>query len=778
MPTIEINGQSLEAEDGQMIIEVADAAGIYIPRFCYHEKLTVAANCRMCMVEVEKAPKPLAACATPVADGMKISTRSTLAREAQQGTMEFLLINHPLDCPVCDQGGECPLQDQAVGYGKSESRFYENKRVVKDKDIGPLIAMEMTRCIHCTRCVRFGQEVAGIMELGTTGRGEHMEIGTYVEQSMDSEVSGNVIDLCPVGALTDKTYRFSARPWELSSHDAISPHDCVGTNINIQTADGQVKRVVSRANEKINECWISDRDRYSYQALQCEDRLTEPMVRENGQWRTVDWQTALEVSADGIKKTITKNGADSFGALVSPTATTEEGYLTQKLVRGLGCQNVDHRLRQRDFSHDDITPAYPGLGSDIEQLERASTIVLIGSNIRKEQPLLGLRVRKASEQGSQVSAINSYAYDYNFDLHGECVVTPSQIPATLARIIKHITRQSNQNLPKEVDRLATGKINEEERKIAESLIEQGHGGHVILGLSAISHDDYSALYALAETLSTISGATLGILSESNSPGLSLAGCLPTGPSNGALSGKHTMQMLSGELSAMLLVGVEPELDCLAADQAKMAQSALEFGVLMTAFKPVDDTGLNVLLPMATFAETSGSYINCSGLSQSFKGAIQPPHDARPGWKILRVLGNMLKLNGFDYMSSPEVTAEVQVPQQRSSLLKSWRLGEVTQPDMSNQIDLQRIVDVPLYRVDPIVRRASALQSVSDTPVPSARLSAAQAKKLNITNGSTVNAHHGNAVVELPVSIDSSIPDGCVWIPSGYQETARLALPVS
>ena len=375
---IEVNGVEFEASPGQMIIEVTDAADIYVPRFCYHRKLSVAANCRMCLVEVEKAPKPLPACATPVADGMKVFTKSALAISAQKAVMEFLLINHPLDCPICDQGGECELQDIAMGYGGGISRFNERKRVVKDKDLGPLISTDMTRCIHCTRCVRFGQEIAGIQELGTIGRGENTEISTYIESSVDHELSGNIIDVCPVGALNNKPYRFSARAWEMAQFPTVSPHDCAGSNINAHVMQGKLKRVVPRVNESINETWIADRDRFSCEAVYADDRLETPMVRIEGEWRECGWDEALEVAARGLQSV-----DGNLAALVSPSATTEEGYLAARLVRHLGSGNLDHRLRRRDFRQQNLDPVFPWLGMPIEDVEQLQSILVVGSNLRR-----------------------------------------------------------------------------------------------------------------------------------------------------------------------------------------------------------------------------------------------------------------------------------------------------------------------------------------------------------------------------------------------------------
>ena len=434
MVKIEIDGKPIHAPDGAMIIEVADEVGIPIPRFCYHKHLSIAANCRMCLVEVDKVKKPVPACATPVTEGMRVYTKSKVAVDAQRGTMEFLLINHPLDCPICDQGGECDLQELSIGYGSDVSRYNENKRVVRDKNLGSLISTDMTRCIHCTRCVRFGQEVAGLMELGATGRGEHMEIGTYVEHAMTSEVSGNVIDLCPVGALTSKPYRYTSRPWELTSFDSTAPHDCLGSNIQVQIRDGEVMRVLPRENNDVNLTWLSDRDRFSYQGLNSSDRLKTPMIKQDGEWCETDWETALQFTVSGLRSVMTRGGADGLGALISPSATTEEMYLLQKLMRGLGSAHIDHRLRQLDFSDQDLAPAFPSLGIPLQKLDDLGAALLIGSNIRKEQPVAAIRLRRAALKGGRMMFINPVNYDFNFPVHTRITVDPVQMEHELAGV--------------------------------------------------------------------------------------------------------------------------------------------------------------------------------------------------------------------------------------------------------------------------------------------------------------------------------------------------------
>jgi NADH-quinone oxidoreductase subunit G len=778
MVTIEVNGRSLQAAKGSMIIQATDAAGIYIPRFCYHDKLSIAANCRMCLIEVENAPKPLPACATPVTEGMKVFTRSDLARDAQKGVMEFLLINHPLDCPICDQGGECPLQDLALGYGKDVSRYSDKKRVVHDKDIGPLITTEMTRCIHCTRCVRFGQEIAGIMEIGATGRGEHMEIGTFIERSVDSELSGNVIDLCPVGALTSKPYRFTARAWELISHDSISPHDCVGSNLNVQTRGNRVMRVLPRDNESINECWLSDRDRYSYEALNSADRLRSPMIRADGRWAAADWNTALEFAAAGLCKVIDKHGAEQLGALAAPTATLEEFYLLQKLVRGLGSANVDHRLRQLDFSDDDAMPMFPGLGQEIQDLEKLEAVLLVGSNVRKDQPMLAHRLRKAQLKGARVMAINPVDYAFSYRLSQKVITHPAGMARSLARVAKALADAKGIRPAGVPAWFSALQPSEEERQIAELLASKERTA-VLLGNLAASHEHAAQLRALAALVADLALATFGQLVEANSVGAWLAGCVPHRGTNGSVvsAGQHARTMISEPLKAYVLLGVEPELDCLDGHRARQAMAAAEFVVMLTPFKPAPATTdamkyADVLLPLAPFTETAGTFVNCEGRWQSFAAAVQPLADTRPGWKILRVLANRLDQPGFEYVNIEDVRSEIERPSVDQE-------AEPKSPSVPANINgvhdgLYRIVETPIYAVDNLVRRAPALQATADNPPPAVRMSAAQATALGLDGVEQVVVRVGDGSATLDLVIDPRVADGCVLVPAGYPQTASLA----
>ncbi len=675
---IEVNGQELEASPGQMLIEVTDAAGIYIPRFCYHEKLSIAANCRMCLVEVEKAPKPLPACATPVAPGMKVMTRSPLAISAQKATMEFLLINHPLDCPICDQGGECELQDLAMGYGRDISRYNERKRVVKDKDIGPLVSTDMTRCIHCTRCVRFGQEIAGIQELGTLGRGERTEIGTFIEKSIDHELSGNIIDLCPVGALNNKPYRFSARAWEMVQRDTIAPHDCLGANLHAHVLEGRVKRVVPKVNEAINETWASDRDRFSYEGIYSEDRLTRPMLRRDGELQPCSWDDALQAAAAALQQA----GADS-GALVSPSATVEEGYLLQRILRHLGSHNIDHRLRRQDFRAQENDPAFPWLGMEIAELEQQQAILVVGSNLRAEVPLLAHRVRKAALAGAKVSFINPQAYEYLFP------VADNGAHEDLVASLGQLNGAGN------------------DAPIVQALSDADQA-LILLGTLAGRDPRFAELRQQAQQLASATGAKLGFLSEgANSAGLSQAGVLPHRlPGGVAIShaGKTAAEMLAEPPGCLLLMGIEATLDCADAAAAEQMLAASGQVIALSSFlSPELEANADIVLPMGTFAETAGSYVNVAGHWQSFTGVANAVGDSRPGWKLLRVLGNLLDLPDCDYQAADAVTAEIRDLAASMSADDSVALATLS-PAAGGAAS-----ELGIYQVDALVRRAASLQ---------------------------------------------------------------------
>jgi NADH-quinone oxidoreductase subunit G len=769
MVKVEIDGKKIQAREGAMIIEAADDAGIYIPRFCYHKKLSIAANCRMCLVEVEKVAKTLPACATPVTDGMKIFTRSAKAIAAQKGVMEFLLINHPLDCPICDQGGECELQDIAMGYGSDVSVYSESKRVVENKNFGPLIAADMTRCIHCTRCIRFGDEIAGLRELGGTGRGEHMEIGTYVQLSIGSEMSGNVIDLCPVGALTSKPSRYKARAWEMNQRDSIAPHDCIGSNLHVHVRNNEVVRVAPRENEEINETWLSDRDRFSYEGLNSDDRLTKPMIKVGGQWQETSWETALHRVVEGLGKVKVQSGAEQIGAILSPTSTVEELHLAQKLLRGLGSGNIDHRLGQVDFSDQDISPAFPWLGQSIQDLERNNAVLLIGSNVRKDQPIAGHRLRKAALQGAKIFCVNPVDYDFNFPVAAKCISAPDKMLADLGAICKSLLAATGSAAPAGLaDLLAGIEPNATHTSIAKAL-KAGNTSSVLLGPVAIAHPEFASVRALTALISQLSGSRMGYLPDGgNGAGAWLAGALPhreAGAQVVKASGKHLGEMLRGGVKAFVLLGVEPELDCVEAKQATAAMANAEFVVSLTAFSsPAMMSYADVLLPIAPFTETSGTFVNAEGRWQSFEGVVNPKGEARPAWKVLRVLGNLFNLTGFEYVESRQIRDEVK---QSSNAVKAdnqiaWRCPRTLGGQMQGIVG---IVDRRDYSNDAVVRRATSLQAVEKSYRAAIRLNPSMADRTGLSEGHQATARQDDAAQSLPVVIDERVPDDSVLFPS-------------
>lgn len=770
MANIEINGKPLQVADGAMVIEAADNAGITIPRFCYHKKLSVAANCRMCLVEVEKFPKPVPACATPVTDGMKIFTKSTLAIEAQQSVMEFLLINHPLDCPICDQGGECELQDIAVGFGQDISRYSEQKRVVADRNIGPLIATEMTRCIHCTRCVRFGQEVAGIMELGATGRGENMRIGTYVERAVASEMSGNVIDLCPVGALTSKPYRYSGRPWENNQSKSIAAHDCIGSNIKIETRRNKLMRVLPDENESINELWLSDRDRFSYLGLKHTDRLQSPMIKQGDSWKNVDWQTALNYAYEGLNTVIKKDGVENIGALISPSATVEEMYLSQKIMRGIGSNNIDHRLRQSDFSDQDIAPHFPALGQSLTELENNDAVLLVGSWIRKDQPIAAHRLRKASLKGAKIMAVNAVDYDSNFDVEESIITSPAEMVNSLAAITKALLTLTGQTAAEGLDALLSNtKPSDAHLDIAKHL-HSADKATVILGSQAIMQPQLADLRSLSNMIAELSDATMTTLSDgANAAGAWLTGAVPHRTCGGEkTSGKNAHEMLTNGMNAFVLLNVEPEFDTANPSIALKSVNDADFVISMSSYVTDEMKAYaDVLLPVAPFSETSGTFVNAEGTWQSFAGAVTPFEETRPAWKVLRVLGNIFELKGFDYITSEDVRDEAK---QKMGVLESsnkmaWRCPSA----LAKETDaIQRIGLLPIYAVDNVVRRSDALQQTNDAVPACVIMNAELAKQTNVEDDDNVFVTQNNAKLKLRVHIEDSIPNNCVVIPQGVQ----------
>jgi len=772
MIEIEIDGKTLEVPEGSTVMDAANRLGIYVPHFCYHRKLSIAANCRMCLVHVEKAPKPLPACATPVTKGMKVWTHSELAVDAQKGVMEFLLINHPLDCPICDQGGECQLQDLAVGYGASGSRYEEDKRVVVNKNLGPLISTDMTRCIHCTRCVRFGQEIAGVMELGMIGRGEHAEIITFVGKTVDSELSGNVIDLCPVGALTSKPFRYSARTWELTRRPSVSPHDGLGSNLIVQVKQNRVMRVLPRENEAINECWLSDRDRFSYEGLNSEQRLVRPMVKRGGVWQTVEWQTALDIVAAKLGKIRDDHGPDAIGALASPHQTLEELYLLQKVVRGLGSGNVDFRLRQSDFSADGKMSGVPWLGmkiGDINDLDRA---LVIGSVLRSEHPLIAHRLRQATKRGLQLSVLNPVDDDLLMPVAHKAIVSPGAMLHTLAQVVKAAAAARNASVPESVRGALEGvEVTEGAERVAQGFAA-GQKCAVFLGNLAQHHPQAATLHGLAQALGEVTGARVGFLGEAaNSVGGHIAGAVPFAMP----SGKNAARMVSEPLKAYLLLGVEADLDTHDPARTIAALRQADFVVAMSAFEhgPALEYA-HVMLPIGPFTETAGTFINTEGRAQSFTGCVQPLGEARPAWKVLRVLGNLLKLDGFDYDSADEVKrAALGASGEIEGRLENRVTGVQAGALAPAAEGLQRIGEVPMYSADPLVRRSPPLQKTRHGESPLAWVSPALYERLGLFPGDFLRVRQAGGEAVVPVAVDERLPDDCIRLASARPETAGL-----
>lgn len=696
MVEIELDGKKVEVSEGSMVMHAAEKAGSYIPHFCYHKKLSIAANCRMCLVDVEKAPKPMPACATPVTQGMIVRTKSEKAIKAQQSVMEFLLINHPLDCPICDQGGECQLQDLAVGYGASSSRYEEEKRVVFHKNVGPLISMEeMSRCIHCTRCVRFGQEVAGVMELGMINRGEHSEITTVVGDTVDSELSGNMIDICPVGALTSKPFRYSARTWELSRRKSVSPHDSTGANLIVQVKNHKVLRVVPFENEEVNECWIADRDRFSYEALNSDERLTRPMLKQGGEWKEVDWQTALEYVANGLQQIKSQHGASAIGALVSPHSTLEELYLASKLVRGLGSENIDYRLRNAEFA---AAQGVQWLGLPIAGLSTLQSALVVGSNLRKDHPLFAQRIRQAVKKGCKVFAINERVYDWALPVNAS-VVAAADWAQALADVAAAVAQA------KGVDAPVAATAHNEAQAIAAALLAGEHKA-ILLGNAAAHHAQASTLLALANWIAEQTGASVGYLTEAaNTVGAQWVKAVP------GANGQNAGQMLAGGLKAAILLNNEPEFDSAAGKAAGEALAKAEMVVTLSPFKANMEFS-DVLLPIAPFTETSGSFVNAEGRVQGFHAVVKPLGDTRPAWKVLRVLSNLLGISGVDYETSQEVLAAATggVAQVPAGQLSNAAKAVSSLPAAGS---MPAPVVASIYQLDSIVRRATSLQLTAD-----------------------------------------------------------------
>lgn len=767
---IEIDGKKLAVTAGSMIIEAADKANIYIPRFCYHKKLSVAANCRMCLVEVEKARKPLPACATPVTEGMKVFTSTKIAREAQRAVMEFLLINHPLDCPVCDQGGECELQDLAMGYGRDVSRFTEGKRAVCEKELGPLIGTDMTRCIHCTRCVRFGQEIAGEHEIGAIGRGEDVEIMPCVEKTINSELSGNMVDVCPVGALNSKPFRFRARTWELKQAKTISPHDCVGSNLYAHVRrNNEVMRVVPCENEAINEVWLADRDRFSYEGLYHADRLQTPMIKIDDIWHEVTWEEALQETTKQLQTVLNQAGAKAMGALASPSSTTEEFFLLQKLMRGVGVSDIDYRLRRGDFRDDKALPANLKADWCLEEIPAQNTLLLIGSNIRKDQPILGHRVRQCFVEGGDIFALNSIDYPFHFSLKNKIITAPTNWIGELKAIAKAL---ASEQCPDEMaDLLKEVTPTQAQQAFAEQL-KKGENKTIIVGLQAYYHPQGSLIRSLSRAIAHLLKAKYGELTPgSNSVGAEFAGCVPHREAGGielTERGGNVQAMLAAKHKAYVLLNVEPQYDFLNTQAALTALSQASV-IAMTPY--VTDSikaHATVLLPMCAFSETSGSYYNVSGQIQQFTACTKPLGQSRPAWKILRVLGNLLQVNGFEYNSSDEVFADFKsYLDEKSANESSWHYFN-TLDNKTDDKALALLFDVPLYRTDSLVRRSECLQQTADNQLSPVQINDHTAKACQVSAGDVVHLKMGQESIAAEVGINNSIADNTLMVLGGGQ----------
>ena len=767
MIEIDLDGQKVSVPEGSMVMHAADLAGTYIPHFCYHKKLTIAANCRMCLVDIEKAPKPMPACATPVTQGMIVRTRSDKALNAQQGVMEFLLINHPLDCPICDQGGECQLQDLAVGYGASSSRYDEDKRVVFPKDVGPLISMkEMNRCIHCTRCIRFGQEVAGVMELGMIHRGEHSEITTVAGETIDSELSGNMIDICPVGALLSKPFRYSARTWELSRRKSVSPHDSTGANLIVQVKGARVMRVVPLENDDVNECWLADRDRFSYEAFNSPERLTTPMIRQGGEWKPVDWTAALDYVSRGLTQISVEHGPQSVGALASPISTVEELHLLTKLMRGLGSENIDTRLREG--APGPAGSAVRWLGRSIASLTDLQRVLVVGSFLRKDHPLFAQRIRQAAKKGARVMSLHALRDDWLMSMGASLAVAPSGWPQALADIAAHVATAKGVAGP------AQGGQSDDAKAIATALLS-GERKAVLLGNAAAQHPDAATIEQLARWIAEQTGASFGWLVEGgNAVGAQLVGAMPGEGSASAA------RMLGSEspLKACVLMNVEPGLDAADGVAALAALSKAEMVVSLTSFKPAPGDDLaDVLLPIVPFTETSGTFVNAEGRVQSFHGVVKPLGEARPAWKVLRVIGNLLGLPGFAFETSEAVRAEAlgdvaAIPARLSAPGNAASVAPVIRARETGAA-LERIADVPIYSSDAIVRRASSLQLTADARPPTVGVPSELAAERGIVDGTLVRITQAGASIVLPARIDPSLASNVLRVPAAHPLTAPL-----
>ena len=781
MVNIEVDGIPMQAPKGSMIIEATDKAGIEIPRFCYHPKLSIAANCRMCLVDVEKAPKPLPACATPVMEGMKVYTTSRRAVDAQHGVMEFLLINHPLDCPICDQGGECELQDLAMGYGRSVSRFTERKRVVKDKNVGPLIQTEMTRCIHCTRCVRFLEEIAGTTEMGGSGRGDRLEIGTCVENSIDSELSGNIIDMCPVGALTNKPFRFAARAWELMAKPSVAAHDAVGSCLYHHVRRGEILRTVPRDNEATNETWLSDRDRFSHLGLYSDDRVLSPQVKEDGEWKTVSWDEAITATVSALQESLEQHGPGQLGMLMSPSAATEEYYLAQGLVRKLGSNNIDHRLREQDFSDDATRPASPAFERSIAGIEASDAVLLVGCNPTQEAPILGHRLRKAWRNGAAVSVINPLDWSFTFDTSLDAVVAPQNMVDELLALAVAVEKSTGKTAPDSL-RNALDKVQEDQYLASHSSelaerVRDSDKGLVFLGQFAMSHPDAAWLRVLAAYIADATGSAMNVLPHGGNPGGAwLAGAVPHRAPGGrqAQGGMNAVQMFNDPRKCYLLWDFEAEYDTDNPAQAMQALGAAEKVIAFCSFA-TDSTRevADIILPLAPLAESEGSLVNLDGGTMKYAPAGRVSGEARPGWKILRRLGHELGLEGFNQVDLGELQAQM-----GAAILPGDTLagdGGMEYPSREN--GLYRIGELAMYSIDALCRRSEALQQTAQADSRFVGLNPLDAIRLGLTDGGKALVRQGENNTVLEVRFTDRVPEGGAWLRSGTGELGQAVAPV-
>jgi len=763
MVNIEVNGIALQAPKGSMIIEATDKAGIEIPRFCYHPKLSIAANCRMCLVDIEKMPKPMPACATPVMEGMKVYTESRRAMDAQHGVMEFLLINHPLDCPICDQGGECELQDQAMGYGRSVSRFTERKRVVKDKDIGPLVQTEMTRCIHCTRCVRFLEEIAGTSELGGAGRGDRLEIGTCVEKSINSELSGNIIDICPVGALTNKPFRFAARAWELVARPSIAVHDGVGSSLFHHVRRNQVLRSVPRENEATNETWLSDRDRYSHIGLYSDDRVTVPQVKENGEWKTVSWTEAADTVSRMLKENRDTHGPEQLGILMSPSVSSEEYFLAQRLARQLGCANIDHRLREQDFSDDPGRTASAPFQKKIAEIQKCDAVLLVGSNPREEAPIVGHRIRMAWKNGAEIAVVNPLDWEFTFNTGFEAVVAPQRMVGELASLAAAVEKVSGKNAPGHLRTVLDEASPSDSHQALANRLQDAGNGLVLLGQFGMSHPDAAWLRSLAAYIAASTGAAFNMLPHGgNAAGAWQAGAVPgRGPGGAkAEAGLDAAGMLESPRQCYVLWGIEPDYDL---DNPARAMSALRQAGHVISVVSHDSESLreisDVILPLAAQPESEGSVCNLDGTVLSYKAAGKAPGEARPGWKILRKLGSEMGLEGFEQMTVEDVLAELLADKDRAETFSAE--PALARPDY--QDSLYRIGEVPMYSPDALCRRSEPLQQTQQARNTLLRLNPDDAARLGLEDRAMAKVRQGGLEAEFEVSLSRRVPAGGAWL---------------